>query len=219
MLERDRDRYSSREKHEGFFTGLYRRNEIFLIASAGIFLTSMFVGYFLSGFFVQYVNGAISSSSISSIKADNVQKTISIFLENLKSAFLIYVGGITVGIVTAIFLISGGILTGYEASQFPIGNFIVYKLPHGIFEIVGIIIAGTAGFRLASVIFNFLRNLTHIKGYLSLKKQLEQIMYVGYDDIKESIILFILSVIFIFIGAVIEANFAVTWGNFITGML
>lgn len=213
------DRYSSGQEHEGFFTGIYRRNEIFLIASTIIFLSSMFAGYFFSGIFSQFFNLTPESAKGSLIKGDNIQTTISISLNSFNTAFLIYVGGITVGIVTAVFLISEGVLVGYNASMIPIGDFIIYKLPQGIFEIAGIIIAGTAGLRLASVVFNFMRNLTHIKGYLSLKKQLEQIMYVGYDDIKESVILFILSVIFIFIGAVIEANFAIAWGNYINSML
>ena len=54
MLGQKFERFSGKEKHEGFFSGLYSRNEIFLIVSAVLFLSSMFIGYFLSGIIDQF---------------------------------------------------------------------------------------------------------------------------------------------------------------------
>lgn len=219
MLERDIDRYSGKERHEGFFSGLYKRNEHFIILSAALFLSSMFAGYFLSGTIDQIMREVLRSFKESVSRGEIKLTTFSIFINNLKIAFLIYGGGIIFGLGTALILVYNGIFIGYAASQFPIGNFIIYTLPHGIFEITGIIIAGTAGFRLASVIFSFTRNLTKIKGYLPLKKQLEQIMYAVYDDLKESLVLLAIAIILILIGAFIEANFTIAWGNYVRGML
>jgi len=219
MLERDFEGYSDKKKHEGFFTGLYRRNETFLIASAAIFLISMFGAYFLSSFIDQFMNPVLNSFRDSISRGEIKLTTLSIFTNNLKVALYIYGGGIIFGIFTAIFLFSNGVFIGYAASQIPIGNFIIYTLPHGVFEIPGIIIAGAAGFKLGSVVFTFIRNLTHIKGYLPFKGQLEQIIIAGSDDLKESLILFIIAVVLIIIGAFIEANFTLAWGNYIKSMI
>ncbi len=219
MLERDFERYSGKEKHEGFFTGLYRRNETFLILSTALFLSAMFAAYFLSGMISQFMNPVLESFKDSVRRGEIELTTLSIFTNNFKIAFLVYGGGIFLGTATAILLVYNGVFIGYAASQIPIGYFIIYTLPHGIFEIPGIIIAGTAGFRLASFIFNFIRNLTHIKGYLPFKKQLEQIIIASTDDLKESLTLFVIAVVLILIGAFIEANFTLAWGNYIKGMI
>ncbi len=219
MLDRDLGRYSSQEGYEGFFSGLYKRNEIFLIISAALFMSSIFVGYFLSGTIDQFMRQVLRSFRDSVSRGEIKLTTLSIFTNNLKIAFLIYAGGLIIGLGTAFLLIYNGVFIGYAASQYPIGNFIIYTLPHGIFEIAGIIIAGAAGFRLAKVEFNLLKNVTKIKGYLPLRKQLEQIVYAEYDNLKESLVLLVIAIVLILIGAFIEANFTIAWGNYIRGML
>lgn len=216
MLGQKFERFSGKEKHEGFFSGLYSRNEIFLIVSAVLFLSSMFIGYFLSGIIDQFM-GDILRSFTENVREGKIKlETVSIFLNNLRIALFVYIG---VGIFTAFFLIFNGLFIGYAASKFPVGDFIIYTLPHGIFEIAGIIIAGAAGFRLASTILRIIGDITHIRGYLPLKKQLIQIMNINYEELKESLTLFAIAVVLILIGAIIEANFTITWGSYIKSMI
>ena len=82
---------------------------------------------------------------------------------------VVYLGGI-IGIITALALLSngftygaflgyfmhGGVLTNYGVSN-P-GYFIIYTLPHGIFEIMGFIIAGAAGFRLTTLVIGLVKS-------------------------------------------------------------
>lgn len=82
------------------------------------------------------------------------------------------------------------------------GVFIIYTLPHGIFEISGIIVAGAAGFRLTSTIINIIRRNTSISEH--------------YWELKDSLILVAIAIILIFIAAVIEANISLPFGNYIT---
>ena len=216
MLEK---RFSNEEKHHGFFTGLYKRNEMFLIASAFIFFASMFAGYFLSGVMDHFLSGTLKSLKEGVNNGQIKLTTLSIFLNNIKIAFSIYVWGIGFGIVTAGLLAFNGLFIGYAASKFAIGDFILYTLPHGVFEIAGIIIAGAAGFRLASCVIRIVSDMTHMKKYMPIKDQIGQIFNVNYDEFKESLVLFVIAAVLIFIAAIIEANFTISWASYVKGMI
>lgn len=86
-------------------------------------------------------------------------------------------------------------------------DFLIYTLPHGIFEIPGLIIAGTAGFRLTTIIIELIKNTINKnpKNFNNWK-------------IKDSLSLFMVSIILILIAASIEANITPTLGNLLTGL-
>jgi uncharacterized membrane protein SpoIIM required for sporulation len=207
-----------RERYESFIGGLYRRNERFLILSAVIFLSSMFIGYALSGL-LEWIMGEVMENMKRQVSQGELQlTTISIFMNNFKVALFIYGGGLLFGIITALFLFYNGIFIGFAAAQFPLVNFIVYTLPHGIFEIMGIIVAGAAGFKLAGVIVEIIQGLRRIQPEMSRSNQFSYLLHAYYDDFKESLVLFAIAIILLLIGAFIEANFTLTWANYVTGV-
>lgn len=208
----------AREKYESYLGGLYRRNERFLIISTVIFFASMFIGYALSGLLAWIMGGVLDSMKKQVSQGELQLTTFSIFLNNLKVAFFIYGGGLLFGIITAFFLFYNGVFIGYAASQYPLTNFIIYTIPHGIFEIVGIIVAGAAGFKLAGVIVDIIKGLRHIQPEMSRSNQFNYLLNVYYDDFKESLVLLAIAVILLLIGAFIEANFTLTWANYVTGV-
>lgn len=208
-----------KERYEGFFTGLYKRNETFLMISAAIFLSSFFIGYFFSGMMDQYM-GSILKEQKRGVASGRIKiTTLSIFANNFKIAFFTYAGGLLLGTYTAYSLFHEGAFMGYSASKLSFGTFVIYTLPHGVFEIIGIIIAGAAGFRLANCFINFLRGVIHIRTDISVMKQINYFVNVNLDEFKESLGLFVIAVILILIAAIIEANFSVTWGNYIKSAL
>jgi stage II sporulation protein M len=216
MLEK---RFSNEEKHHGFFTGLYKRNEMFLIASAFIFFVSMFAGYFLSGVMDHLLSGTLKSLKEGVNNGQIKLTTLSIFANNIKIAFFIYAGGIIFGVVSLVYLVFNGLFIGYAASKFVIGDFILYTLPHGVFEIAGIIIAGAAGFRLASCVVHIISDMTHMKKYMPVGDQIGQILNINYDEFKESLVLFVIAAVLIFIAAIIEANFTIAWASYVKGII
>lgn len=216
MLEK---RFSDEKKYDGFFAGLYKRNEMFLIASAAIFFSSLFIGYFLSGMIDQFLAGTLKSFKEGVSKGEIKLATLSIFMNNFKVVLTIYAGGLFFGIVTAGYLAFNGLFIGYAASTFNVGDFIIYTLPHGIFEISGIIIAGAAGFRLASMIINLIKDILNIRRYMPISEQINEILNVNYWEFKESLTLFAIAIVLILIGAVIEANFTIAWGNYIKSII
>ncbi|MGZ7042996.1 MAG: stage II sporulation protein M [Methanobacterium sp.] len=217
MLERRR--YTDNNKFQGFFMGLYKRNEFLLIISAAIFFGSLFAGYFLAGFVDQIMAGALKSFKDSISKGQIKLTTLSIFINNMKIAFFLYGGGIFVGITTLIMLAYNGLFIGYVASKFNIGDFLIYTIPHGVFELSGIVVAGAAGLRLASTVINILRDIFDIQRHMPVGEQLKSILDANYFEFKDSLKLFLIAAVLILIGAIIEANFTVAWGNFIKGII
>lgn len=219
MLKRRFDRYSDDEEFQGFFMGLYKRNEILLIISAAVFFGSLFIGYFLAGFLDQILAGILRSFKDSINKGQIQLTTLSIFANNIKIAFYLYGLGITLGIFTLIILSWNGLFIGYVASKFPVGDFIIYTLPHGVFELSGIVIAAAAGLRLGSMLINIIRDILDIRRYMPIGEQFKKILDTNYFEFKDSLKLFIIAAVLILIGAFIEANFTVAWGNFIKGVI
>jgi len=189
------------------------------VSSTMIFLVSMFAGYAFSGVLDQVLGSVLGDLKRRLTEGELKLTTFSIFANNLQVAFSIYVGGLIVGLVTAGCLIFNGAFIGYTATKFPLGTFIIFTIPHGIPEIIGIIVAGAAGFRLASCVMHILKDITHIRSDISFIGQLKYILEIHADEFVESLKLFGIAVVFLIIAAFIEANLSIPWGRYIQGVL
>jgi stage II sporulation protein M len=208
-----------KEKYDGFFGGLYKRNETFLVLSAGILLISIFLGYALASI-LSPVLGAIFGDFKNKVVQGQIQlTTLSLFTNNLKVALFIYVGGLLFGSVTAIYLIINGLFIGYAGTQFPITDYILFTIPHGIPELIGIIISGAAGFRLASCIYHIFQGLTHMRSDISRSNQFKYIIELNIDEFWESVKLMAIAVVFLIVAAFIEANLSIALGNYIKSVI
>ena len=85
-----------------------------------------------------------------------------------------------------------GYLIKYSINKFNINKILILTLPHCIFEIPAIIIAGAAGFKIPYEIVR----------YLAGKKE----QPLTKEDIKEYLTMALISIILIVIAAWIEAN-------------
>lgn len=212
------DGIHDRNSYLNYFSGLYRRNKKLLMVSFSIYFLSVIAGIMLALF----LSGPVSSYLTTMVQTDRQFLSekgfnfLTIFSHNLFSLVLTFVGGIT-AVITVIFIIINGFVygafLGYVASNPVIGGqassvgsltplkFIVYTVPHGIFEISGFIIAGAAGLRLSTIIIDIIR------------KDEESSYY--YNQIKDALALFGIAVVLIFIAAIIETNVTLHIGNFI----
>jgi stage II sporulation protein M len=208
-----------RDRHSGFFSGLLSRNEMFLWISTGIFLGSIVVSYTLAGFLDPYLAPILQNFQQKASDGTLKLETLSLFINNVTIATYIYVGGALFGLFTAYLLITNGAFVGYVATKYPLGDFVIYTIPHGIFEVTGIILAGAAGFRLGSIVLNFLNDVSKIRSNISFRNQILYLLESSKDDFKDSLTLFIIAVILLIIAAFIEANLSIVWGQFIQGSL
>lgn len=82
----------------------------------------------------------------------------SIFTNNIQVTFLAFAGGLTLGLGTLAVLAFNGVLLGalsgltIQAGSFPV--FVRYVVPHGLLELSCIVVAGSAGLRLAWAIID-----------------------------------------------------------------
>jgi uncharacterized membrane protein SpoIIM required for sporulation len=197
-----------------FFIGLYKRNKMVLTIAVSIFFASLFIGLFI-GYFSSGFTGNFLTFLVKMLRGQIVKiTTLSIFLHNLQALLFTYIGGI-IGIIPAGALFFNGFIYGAFLGYFmhggivgnytvlTSGEFIIYTLPHGIFEIPGFIIASAAGFRLTSLVIGLLKSTT-------ISEQ--------YWKFKDSLALLVIAIVLIFIAAIIEANFSVSVGNYFTGL-
>jgi len=208
-----------KEKYDGFFGGLYKRNETFLMLSTTILLISILMGYALASV-LSPVLGSIFGDFKRRVVQGQIQlTTISIFSNNIKVALFIYVGGLLFGSVTALYLITNGLFIGYAGTQFPLGDYILFTIPHGILELIGIIISGAAGFRLASCVYHIFQGLTNMRSDISRSNQFKYILEINMDEFWESIKLLAIAIVFLIVAAFIEANLSIAWGNYIKSVI
>ena len=206
-------------KYFSYLSGLFHRNKNLLILSTSLYFVSLvlgvFMGYFYTGTIENFLNILVKTDR--QFLSKNGLTTIPIFLHNLQSILITFAGGI-IGVITGIILVFNGFIYGSFLGYFATQNhtlggqvsnvglltpakFIIYTLPHGIFEVSGFIIAGAAGFRLTLIIIKLLGKDNKLKDQ--------------YGDLKDALALFGISVVLTFIAAIIEANFSLTIGSYI----
>jgi stage II sporulation protein M len=205
----------SRTRYETVLGGLYYRNEKFLILSALMLISSMYIGYIFAGSLEPFLGGILGALKKRISKGELQLNTLSIFLNNIKVAFLIYSGGLIVGVVTAFYLIFNGVFIGYTASYYVLSDFIIYTLPHGVFELAGIIIAGAAGFKLAYIMLNIIYGVLKIQTNHSISNQFKHLLELNFHDFKDTLILMAIAIVLIIIAAFIEANFTLSLASYI----
>ena len=208
-----------KEKYDGFFGGLYKRNETFLMLSTAILLISILMGYALASVLSPIIGSVFGDFKRRVVQGQIQLTTISIFSNNLKVALFIYDGGLLFGSVTALYLITNGLFIGYAGTQFPLGDYILFTIPHGILELIGIIISGAAGFRLASCVYHIFQGLTNMRSDISRTNQFKYILEINMDEFWESIKLLAIAIVFLLVAAFIEANLSIAWGNYIKSVI
>jgi uncharacterized membrane protein SpoIIM required for sporulation len=203
-----------KERYQSTIGAIYSRNESFFALSAMIFLISLFVGYLhLLDFYLAPLAQQLKRSVA---QGDIKLTTLSLFANNIRIMLYIYGGGIFLGVFTAAFLFINGSFLGYFATQAPLGDFIILTAPHGIFEILSLIIAGGAGFRLASFMYKFINGMINETWYGSFLSKIKYVFNEHIEDVKDSLIIMAIAIVLLFIAAVIEANFTLGIYHYIT---
>jgi stage II sporulation protein M len=207
----------AKERYEGLISGLYNRNETFFMLSAMMFIASIFIGYAFAGMLEPLLGKMLGDFKRRLVQGDLQLTTLSLFANNIKIALMIYGGGLSLGVFTAFFLISNGVFIGYTAAQFQLGDFIIYTLPHGVFELLGIIIAGAAGFKLANILLNILKGVLKLQSDFSMSNQIKYLLEANWDEFKDTLVMIAIATVLILIGAIIEANFTLSWASYMKG--
>lgn len=183
--------------------------------SAALLLVSILLGYALADLLTPVIGGLYNDFQNRAVHGQIQLSTIPIFINNVYVALSIYIGGALFGVVAAAYIIFNGLFIGYAGTHFPLGDYLLFTIPHGIPELLGIIIAGAAGFRLGSCVLHIFKDLTHMRTDISKTTQFKYILELHIDEFWESIKLLSIALVLILIAAFIEANLTLAWASYI----
>ena len=190
-----------------------------------VFYAIFFVSFILSAALVGgHMENVIDDTpdSAGGSKDGNVTAT-ELFLHNELGGIEVYIVSILFGIPAIIVIIYNGVslgLTGALLSHFmPKGwiQYIIYLIPHGIFEFTAMVIQSVAGILLFLFIVDFLKGLIR-----SEKNGFKEKVIFSYEENNkrfiQSLVLMIFCTILLLIAAPIEAYVSIPLSNFILGV-
>ena len=190
-----------------------------------VFYAIFFVSFILSAALVGgHMENVIDDTpdSAGGSKDGNVTAT-ELFLHNELGGIEVYIASILFGIPAIIVIIYNGVslgLTGALLSHFmPKGwiQYIIYLIPHGIFEFTAMVIQSVAGILLFLFIVDFLKGLIR-----SEKNGFKEKVIFSYEENNkrfiQSLVLMIFATILLLIAAPIEAYASILLSNFILGV-
>lgn len=190
-----------------------------------VFYAIFFISFILSAALVGgHMENVIDDTpdSAGGSKDGNVTAT-ELFLHNELGGIEVYIASILFGIPAIIAIIYNGVslgLTGALLSHFmPKGwiQYIIYLIPHGIFEFTAMVIQSVAGILLFLFIVDFLKGLIR-----SEKNGFKEKVIFSYEENNkrfiQSLVLMIFATILLLIAAPIEAYVSIPLSNFILGV-
>lgn len=190
-----------------------------------VFYAIFFISFILSAALVGgHMENVIDDTpdSAGGSKDGNVTAT-ELFIHNELGGIGAYIASILFGIPAIIAIIYNGVslgLTGALLSHFmPKGwiQYIIYLIPHGIFEFTAMVIQSVAGILLFLFIVDFLKGLIR-----SEKNGFKEKVIFSYEENNkrfiQSLVLMIFGTILLLIAAPIEAYVSIPLSNFILGV-
>lgn len=195
-----------------------RDNKKLIIVFYVFFIVCFIGAWILSADAISASLSGIQNASSSTPTLDNTISAMDILINNEWGGILTYVGSIFFGIFAIISLGYNGVNLGMFGQLFsqyvPNGGlkYIVYLIPHGIFEITAIVLQSVAGILLFLFIWRFIRAMISkdVHGASEAFNQNKKVLI-------QSLIIMIFSAILLVIAALIEAYFSVPFSEFIVG--
>ena len=195
-----------------------RDNKKLIIVFYVFFIVCFIGAWILSADAISASLSGIQNASSSTPTLDNTLNAMDILINNEWSGILTYVGSIFFGIFAIISLGYNGVNLGMFGQLFsqyvPNGGlkYIVYLIPHGIFEITATVLHSVAGILLFLFIWRFIRAMISkdVHGASEAFNQNKKVLI-------QSLIIMIFSAILLVIAALIEAYFSVPFSEFIVG--
>ena len=195
-----------------------RDNKKLIIVFYVFFIVCFIGAWILSADAISASLSGIQNASSSTPTLDNTLSAMDILINNEWGGILTYVGSIFFGIFAIISLGYNGVNLGMFGQLFsqyvPNGGlkYIVYLIPHGIFEITATVLHSVAGILLFLFIWRFIRAMISkdVHGASEAFNQNKKVLI-------QSLIIMIFSAILLVIAALIEVYFSVPFSEFIVG--
>lgn len=192
--------------------GYFHRNRNYILFVIALFVISLIIGYVFRDVFADYVIEAIRNMA-KNITNDSSSLSLSIFLNNLRVAFIIILLGFLFSIFSLMILFTNGVLIGFMFTIVPAPLMLIYTLPHGIFEIPQLILTVVCALLVTKLEINL------IKGVLQRDKTFKGEIRNSSTIIKDIILSITIIVVLLVIAALIEGYVTPVIGGAVTKFL
>ena len=196
----------------------FSENKLAIYVSIAILVISLLLGYFLESSLHAYLDPVVDQVE-NQVRSGEITITFqSIFSNNIKIVFLMFILGIFCCFSALILAFNGFFIGYFTAVQDDLFLTLLMLVPHGIFELPSCVIACASGF----VLFNFL--LKFLKALLkqengSISNKLYASYVENFDKLKQAIILLMVATVLMIIAGVIEVYLTLPIAEFITSVL
>ena len=196
----------------------FSENKLAIYVSIAILVISLLLGYFLESSLHAYLDPVVDQVE-NQVRSGEITITFqSIFSNNIKIVFLMFILGIFCCFSALILAFNGFFIGYFTAVQDDLFLTLLMLIPHGIFELPSCVIACASGF----VLFNFL--LRFLKTFLkqenvSISNKLYASYVENFDKLKQAIILLMVATVLMIIAGVIEVYLTLPIAEFITSIL
>ena len=193
-------------------------NKKLIIVLAILFLICFAGAWILSEGSVNKSMSQIQNYSASNNPMEQGASPVDLFINNECGGIVTYIASIFFGIFAIFGLVYNGVNLGMVGQMFsqaiPNGGlrYLVYIIPHGIFEITATVLQSAAGIMLFLFIWRFIRVLmsSETHGASEAFEKTKKILI-------QSLVIMIFSTILLLIAAPIEAYFSVPFSEFLVG--
>lgn len=192
----------------------FSENKLAIIVSVLILFSTLILGYYLEPYLYDFLNPVVEELT-KNVKSGVIKLSFqSIFLNNIKIVFLMFILGVLF-CFSALILAFNGFFVGYFIAN--TGDFLktaILIIPHGIFEFSSCILACASGFVLFKFICKFFKNLPNQKD-LNLKNKFGVAFDLSFDKLKQALLLLFISSILMAIAGFIEVYLTLPIADFI----
>lgn len=196
----------------------FSENKLAIYASVAILFISLVLGYCLEPHLHSYLNPVVEDLS-EKVQSGVIKLTFaSIFSNNIKIVFSMFVFGLAFCFSALILSFNGFFVGYYVATTDNLLKTMLLIIPHGIFEFSSCILACASGFVLFNFICKFLKELLHQENG-SVKDRLSNSFDASFDKLKQAFIIFIVASILMAIAGVVEAYLTLPIAKFIASSL
>lgn len=163
------------------------------------------------------INQTIQPSPTGSTDITVADNAVDIFIHNEWGGIVTYVASVFFALPALILLAYNAINLGAMGALFNIARpsggiqYIIYLIPHGIFEITAAVLQSVAGVLLFLFILNFARAFVKTRVFSDAYAESKKLLI-------HSLVIMIFSTVLLLIAAPIEAYFSVPFSDFVMGL-
>ena len=195
----------------------FTENKLAIYVSIAILVISLLLGYFLEPNLHAYLNPVVEQVE-NQVRSGEITITFqSIFSNNIKIVFLMFILGIFCCFSALILAFNGFFIGYFTAVQDDLFLTLLMLVPHGIFELPSCVIACASGFVLFNFLLRFLKTLLKQENG-SISNKLYASYVENFDKLKQAIILLMVATVLMIIAGVIEVYLTLPIAEFITSV-